>query len=112
LEKVLNEFLEFDPKMREQIKVYLRSSTLVFNDLFVDLPEIRKSDSRKPDIQKKQVPTQAFKSDSSDYPIFQGNWPDKTIITLPLNFSKHEELLGFLAKIWILGWSVLPMKDI
>src|SRR3989344_5393684 len=96
LTRILNEFLGYDMQIQKQIKAYLKSSNLVFRDLFLDLPEDEIVKKRQTDRQKIGI-QELDLSDPSQYQAFREVWPDRKILNLPMNFNKQQELLEFLA---------------
>ncbi len=91
---ILNEFLGFDSALQKELKGYLEKSVLSFKNLFLDLPEVWiKATSHN-------SPSSPLILRGEKEPFFEHflpPWPDKTILTLPLSFKKHQELLAFLA---------------
>lgn len=96
---IANEFLSFEPSLQKQIKEFLGSSSLVFRDIFLDLPEAR---IKKPSVQAglppKVVPSEKIKVDLKD----------KSLISLPLGFKSQIELLNFLASEKFAGLVGIP----
>ncbi|MBI4050561.1 MAG: hypothetical protein HY396_01135 [Candidatus Doudnabacteria bacterium] len=108
---ILNEFLSFDLELQKEIREYLVKSNLKFRDLILDLSAPASISSgvrgrKRGDVHYSPPPSLTFPP-KADPPLAERGeelfnslsniWPDKTIMTLPLSFSKHQELLAFLA---------------
>ncbi|MDP3740898.1 MAG: exonuclease domain-containing protein [bacterium] len=89
---LMNEFLSFSPGLQKEIRSRLQESTISYRDLFLDLPQFGKSEN-----QIHRGSDRASDVPAPDFPILQ-DWPDKTIVSLPMGFRQEEDLLATLAR--------------
>lgn len=91
----LNEFLGYSSALQQEIKIGLAKSQLNFSHLFGDLPEGKR---RKAILQRKSLEigkAQKFDKNLADLPT---DFPDKTLLSLPLGFSRQQDWLLKLQK--------------
>lgn len=111
LAQILNEFLNFPTILQEQLKKYLARSNLAFKNLFLELPEIQRSEARKKKSETRIKPLSPLIPPLLGEKDGWRDWPDKTILNLPLDFKEHEEFLGNLALQKVSGLVVVPARS-
>lgn len=101
---IINEFLSFDRELQTKVKDYLVMSTLPYRDLFLDLPIF--SGSGGESLQSKisfSTPTSSPSALGGHGGEILTDWPDKTILNLPLGFGQMQELINTLANAKLSG---------
>ena len=90
LAETLNEFLRFDLDLQKEIKNLLERFPVSFRGLVLDLPEVKAKDHGDEGRSAISTPPPSSSYHGKE---FSFDWPDKTILTLPLGFAKQENLL-------------------
>lgn len=122
---LLNEFLSFSSSLQKEIRAFLDRSGIAYRDLFLDLPQITLSPpppfspGRSPEgTTREGINDSVFSplagEDKESVPFLMRSegefltrdWPDKTIVSLPLGLKREAELLASLSSRQIGGLAV------
>lgn len=85
--QIVNQFLGFPASLQEEIKSQLSSSKSAYRDLFLSLPQIEL------EISSLQKPGKFFEKPKDQKRETELEFPDKTIISLPLSLSWEQDWL-------------------
>lgn len=90
----LNEYLSYSADLQREIKTFFAKSHLNFGHLFVDLPEMKRRKKGRP----KKSPAIGKARAPEDLDKLPSEFPDKTLISVPLGFSRQQDWLSRLAQ--------------
>ena len=93
---ILNEFLSFPSSLQAEIRDYLSRSGISYRELFLDLPQITLSQPSP--VQGEEISSPLVGEEKGEGDFLTGDWPDKTILNLPLGFGQTQEFIDSLAK--------------
>lgn len=93
LGSALNEYLSYSADLQREIKTFFAKAHLNFGHLFVDLPE-----KRRKKVRPKKSSAIGHARPLEDLDKLPSEFSDKTLISVPLGFSRQQDWLSMLAQ--------------